>query len=152
MTFSFSLRVTIWQVVQTAFSFFLVRHLCTRASRPQHLSSAIFCSVRTDWTGSEPSPVRAHTLTRSRSWASRNHKTLTNLWRSKGLRRWVLLSNVRTFSLPPECRLCCGSDLALPLGLNACSRLALAYVIPYCYYYLRVQNFAILGFWWFCGY
>ena len=42
MTFSFSLRVTIWQVVQTAFSFFLVRHLCTRASRPQHLSSAIF--------------------------------------------------------------------------------------------------------------
>ena len=48
MTFSFSLRVTIWQVVQTAFSFFLVRHLYTRASRPQHLSSAIFCSVRTD--------------------------------------------------------------------------------------------------------
>ena len=54
MTFSFSLRVTIWQVVQTAFSFFLVRHLCTRASRPRHLSSAIFCSVRTDWKVGEP--------------------------------------------------------------------------------------------------
>ena len=24
--------------------------------------------------------------------------------------------------------------------------------LPYCYYYLRVQNFAILGFRWFCGY
>ena len=23
--------------------------------------------------------------------------------------------------------------------------------LPYCYYYLRVQNFAILGFRWFCG-
>ena len=51
-------------------------------------------------TGGEHSPVRAHTSTRSRSWACRNHKTLTNLWRSKGLWRWVLLSNVRTVSLP----------------------------------------------------
>ena len=25
-------------------------------------------------------------------------------------------------------------------------------VLPYCYYYLRVQNFAIWGFRWFCGY
>ena len=57
MTFSFSLRVTIWQVVQTAFSFFLVRHLCTKASRPQHLSSAIFCSVRTDWMHDDQGPV-----------------------------------------------------------------------------------------------
>ena len=51
-------------------------------------------------TGGEHSPVRAHTSTRSRSWACRNHKTLKNLWRSKGLWRWVLLSNVRTVSLP----------------------------------------------------
>ena len=48
MTLSFSLRVTNWQIVHAAFPFFLVRHLYTRASRPQHLSSAIFCSVRTD--------------------------------------------------------------------------------------------------------
>ena len=51
-------------------------------------------------SGGEHSPVRAHTSTRSRSWACRNYKTLTNLWRSKGLWRWVLLSNVRTVSLP----------------------------------------------------
>ena len=65
-------------------------------------------------TGGEQSPVRAHTSIRSRSWACRNHKTLTNLWRSKGLRRWVLLSNVRmrTFSLP--------SLLWLGLGATAC--------------------------------
>ena len=48
MTLSFSPRVTNWQIVHAAFPFFLVRHLYTRASRPQHLSSAIFCSVRTD--------------------------------------------------------------------------------------------------------
>ena len=48
MTLSFSLRVTDWQVVHAAFPFFLVRHLYTRASRPQHLSSVFFCSVRTD--------------------------------------------------------------------------------------------------------
>ena len=51
MTLSFSLRITIWQVVQTAFSFFLVRHLYTRASQPQHLSSAIFaaCARTVSW-------------------------------------------------------------------------------------------------------
>ena len=42
MTLSFSLRVTNRQIVHTAFPFFLARHLYTRASRPQHLSSAIF--------------------------------------------------------------------------------------------------------------
>ena len=47
-TLSFSLRVTNWLVVHEAFPFFLVRHLYIRASRQQHLSSAIFCSVRTD--------------------------------------------------------------------------------------------------------
>ena len=35
-----------------------------------------------------------------------------NLWRSKGLRRWVLLLNVRTFSLP--------SLLWLGLGVTFC--------------------------------
>ena len=64
------------------------------------------------WTGGEHSPVRAHTSTRSRSWACRNHKTLTNLWQSKGLWRWVLLLNARTFSLP--------SLLWLGLGATAC--------------------------------
>ena len=44
MTLSFSLRVTNWQIVHAAFPFFLVRHLYTRASRPQHLSSAIFAA------------------------------------------------------------------------------------------------------------
>ena len=63
-------------------------------------------------SGGEHSPVRAHTLTRSRIWARRNHKTLTNLWRSSRLWRWVLLSIVCTFSL---------SSLLWPgLGANAC--------------------------------
>ena len=49
MTLSFSLRVTNWQIVHAAFPFFLVRHLYTRASRPQHLSSSIFAAcARTD--------------------------------------------------------------------------------------------------------
>ena len=80
-----------------------------------------------DWfrSGGKHSPVRAHTSTRSRSWAWRNHKMLTNLWRWKGLWRWVLLSNVHT----SHCCLCCGSGLALPLASKACSRLALSYVI-----------------------
>ena len=57
-------------------------------------------------TGGEYSPVRPHTSTRSRSWAWRNHKTLTSLcW-------WVLLSNVRTFSPP--------SLLWLRFGATAC--------------------------------
>ena len=63
-------------------------------------------------SGGEHSPVRAHTSTRLRSWACRNHETLTNLWRSKGLWRWVFLSNARTFSLQ--------SPLWLGLGASAC--------------------------------
>ena len=42
-------------------------------------------------SGCEHSPVRAHTSTRSRIWAWRNHKTLTNLCRSNGLWRWFFV-------------------------------------------------------------
>ena len=72
-------------------------------------------------TGGEHSPVRAHTSTRSHSWAWRNHKTLTNLWRSKGLWRWVLLSNVRTFSLPSLLWLGLGATTCIQGMLPACS-------------------------------
>ena len=63
-------------------------------------------------SGGKHSPVRTHALTRSGSWAGRNHKMLKKLWRSKGLLWWVLLSNVRTLSLP--------SLLWLGFGISAC--------------------------------
>ena len=59
MTLSFSLRITNLQITHAAFPFFLVRHLYARASRPQHLSSAIFCSVRTDCRSRDRSAGRS---------------------------------------------------------------------------------------------
>ena len=72
-------------------------------------------------TGGEHLPIRAHTWTRSRSWARRNHKTLTNLWRSKGLWRWALLSNVRTFALTFLLWLGLGATTCIEGMLPACS-------------------------------
>ena len=66
------------------------------------------CMKKIDWfrsgvehsrTGGEHSALRAHTSTKSRSWAWRNHTTLTKFWRSKGLWRWVFFFVERPYLL-----------------------------------------------------